>query len=138
MIETRSDTMRPDYQRGLTPFDSNRAKEASKRGVAARLMRKAISQIDTMRGWRVGVQSIGADVHTFREAYRATVGQIALQAMEGDSRAFEALSKAAGLREPEPRAEQDSISLGQSSITISGPVAEAMLSRLAEMLSNKG
>jgi hypothetical protein len=109
----------------LTPFDSIRASEAGKKSAANRAMRKAIAKLEVLRGWRIGVASVADNIKTVNDAIRATSAQIALQAYEGDSRAFSALMKAGGLQDTE-KGQSETTTNTQNILVIGDAAAEQM------------
>ena len=94
-------------------------------------MRRDIAKLETLRGLRAGVASVSRDIKTWHDALRAGAGQVAVQMMEGDARAFRELMTAAGLRDSDRR-EQGDTSASGITITISGDLAQSLLERITQ------
>lgn len=115
----------------LPPFDSNRAREAGRKGNERRKFRREVAKLQAMRGWRTAVASIEPGIGSFWDAFRASVGQVALQIHEnGDARAFRELSIAAGLRDKDAADGQASgVHIG---ISVTGDVAADLVQALLD------
>ena len=109
--------------------DPDIARQLQIRAVESRKRRKAIKELNTMRGVRAGVAAIAPNIRTFGDAWRWMSGQMAQATAEGDSRAYLALHKAAGFDERDA-VDAYGVPAGGALLVISPELIAAALSRM--------